>query len=218
MLEEAGNTLFARLRSREVWSARRRLCKYGRKSKENDFFTREKFRKKGEFGSKLCLIELTMGHWKIEKSNFPQGKAFVECETVIIEETMAARGECRSIDVTFESADIWTLRRREPRLTALDGWWRTIWWNRIGVHVHGTMLDWSIFLHRNSKPTVLALRSTEINAFHELAENLRACKCPSPCKFTGDGKIRLEITHRLDVLKTIRFLKFRSFGWCLGSL
>lgn len=39
-----------------------------------------------------------------------------------------------------------------------------------------------------------------------------------PANLQGDGKIRLEITHRLDVLKTIRFLKFRSFGWCLGSL
>lgn len=45
--------------------------------------------------------------------NFCLRDAFVESETVIIEETMAALGECRSIDVTFESADIWTLRRRE---------------------------------------------------------------------------------------------------------
>ena len=180
------------------------------------FFYARKIQEERRVWIKALLNRIDDGTLKNREKEFSIGKAFVECETVIIEETMAARGECRSIDVTFESADIWTLRRRE--LTALDGWWRTIWWNRIGVHVHGTMLDWSIFLHRNSKPTVLALRSTEINAFHELAENLRACKCPSPCKFTGDGKIRLEITHRLDVLKTIRFLKFRSFGWCLGSL
>lgn len=182
------------------------------------FFYARKIQEERRVWIKALLNRIDDGTLKNREKKFSTGKTFVECETVIIEETMAARGECWSIDVTFESADIWTLRRREPRLTALDGWWRTIWWNRIGVHVHGTMLDWSIFLHRNSKPTVLALRSTEINAFHELAENLRACKCPSPCKFTGDGKIRLEITHRLDVLKTIRFLKFRSFGWCLGSL
>lgn len=38
--------------------------------------------------------------------NFCLRDAFVESETVIVEETMAALGECRSIDVTFESADI----------------------------------------------------------------------------------------------------------------
>lgn len=43
---------------------------------------------------------------KNREEEFSTGKAFVESETVIIEETMAARGECRSIDVTFESADI----------------------------------------------------------------------------------------------------------------
>lgn len=149
------------------------------------FFYARKIQEERRVWIKALLNRIDDGTLKNREKKFSTGKTFVECETVIIEETMAARGECRSIDVTFESADIWTLRRREPRLTALDGWWRTIWWNRIGVHVHGTMLDWSIFLHRNSKPTVLALRSTEINAFHELAENLRACKCPSPCKFTG---------------------------------
>lgn len=50
------------------------------------------------------VIEL-MG-LKNREEEFSTGKAFVESETVIIEETMTARGECRSIDVTFESADI----------------------------------------------------------------------------------------------------------------
>lgn len=49
------------------------------------------------------VIEL-MG-LKNREEEFSTG-TFVESETVIIEETMAARGECRSIDVTFESADI----------------------------------------------------------------------------------------------------------------
>lgn len=156
---------------------------------------------------------------KNREEEFSTGKAFVESETVIIEETMAARGECRSIDVTFESADIWTLRRREPRLTALDGWWRTIWWNRIGVHVHGTPLDWSILLHRNSKPTVLALRSTEINVFHGLAEiygpvNVLLLQIYR-VEFIGNSLSRYEWS---DCEKQHSILKFRRFRGVLVDL
>lgn len=69
------------------------------------FFYARKIQEERRVWIKVLLNRIDDGTLKNREKEFSIGKA-LECETVIIEETMAARGECRSIDVTFESADI----------------------------------------------------------------------------------------------------------------
>ena len=118
------------------------------------------------------------------------------CLPISSSETIARLGECRSIDVTFEPIDIWTLRKkREPRVTALDGSVTYDRRNRIRIHVHRPV-DWSAF-----SPKVLRSLSLRVpflpfapwkSMSSENRQDLLGCKCRS-YEFTGWRENSLDI-------------------------
>lgn len=94
------------MRGFEVEKFEETIMQIWSKIERKRFFYARKIQEERRVWIKVLLNRIDDGTLKNREKEFSIGKAFVECETVIIEETMAARGECRSIDVTFESADI----------------------------------------------------------------------------------------------------------------